>query len=365
MDQQINYKLKIDLDNTSSVNIAQNTFKSKSKYKKCSECNRNKRYFSETHQICCLCYEANKIIIPSGNKVIDDFIRYTITNSSIPRGKMIFVPYNKFKDVEFIAEGGFSKIYKATCVDGLTTNWNPNKHRFSRYEGTEIFALKELNNSKNISSKDLHELKIFYDISLKGGNYVNIHQGITQQNFMIITEYYELGDLTHYIAKRFFNISWEDKLKMLRDIATGIKNIHAANVIHKDYHSGNIFISSILEVITGDLGISKPLNDNEDNEIYGIIPYISPEIFQGQKYTKASDIYGFGMIMWELMTGRKPFWGQNHDAELIIKICVGLRPPIVTNAPEGYVELMQKCWHYDPNKRPTAHELERLLDMIN
>uniref|UniRef100_U9UUW7 Protein kinase domain-containing protein n=1 Tax=Rhizophagus irregularis (strain DAOM 181602 / DAOM 197198 / MUCL 43194) TaxID=747089 RepID=U9UUW7_RHIID len=211
MDQQINYKLKIDLDNTSSVNIAQNTFKSKSKYKKCSECNRNKRYFSETHQICCLCYEANKIIIPSGNKVIDDFIRYTITNSSIPRGKMIFVPYNKFKDVEFIAEGGFSKIYKATCVDGLTTNWNPNKHRFSRYEGTEIFALKELNNSKNISSKDLHELKIFYDISLKGGNYVNIHQGITQQNFMIITEYYELGDLTHYIAKRFFNISWKGK----------------------------------------------------------------------------------------------------------------------------------------------------------
>ncbi|CAB5148260.1 unnamed protein product [Rhizophagus irregularis] len=159
MDQQINYKLKIDLDNTSSVNIAQNTSKPKSKYKKCSECNRNKRYFSETHQICCLCYEANKIIIPSGNKVIDDFI--------------------------------------------------------SRYEGTEIFALKELNNSKNISSKDLHELKIFYDISLKGGNYVNIHQGITQhpitQNFMIITEYYELGDLTHYIAKRFFNISWEDK----------------------------------------------------------------------------------------------------------------------------------------------------------
>ncbi|PKY28281.1 hypothetical protein RhiirB3_30893 [Rhizophagus irregularis] len=67
------------------------------------------------------------------------------------------------------------------------------------------------------------------------------------------------------------------------------------------------------------------------------------------------------MIMWELMTGRKPFWDRNHDTELIIEICDGLRPPIVTNAPEGYVELMQKCWHYDPNKRPTAHELETII----
>ncbi|POG63811.1 hypothetical protein GLOIN_2v1682625, partial [Rhizophagus irregularis DAOM 181602=DAOM 197198] len=59
------------------------------------------------------------------------------------------------------------------------------------------------------------------------------------------------------------------------------------------------------------------------------------------------------MIMWELMTGRRPFWDQNHDTELIIEICDGLRPPIVTNAPEGYIELMEECWHSDPDKRPT------------
>ena len=63
------------------------------------------------------------------------------------------------------------------------------------------------------------------------------------------------------------------------------------------------------------------------------------------------------MIMWELMTGRRPFWDRNHNTELIIEICDGLRPPIVTNAPEGYIELMQECWHSDPNKRPTATKL--------
>src|SRR5207247_2555284 len=131
-----------------------------------------------------------------------------------------------------------------------------------------------------------------------------------------------------------------------------------------DYHSGNIFIKatkkeSAISAITGDFGISKSAIESldDDNEIYGIIPYVAPEVFQGQKYTKASDIYSFGMIMWELMTGRRPFWDKSHDTDLIIEICDGLRPPIVTNAPEGYIELMQKCWHSDPKERPTASDV--------
>ena len=60
------------------------------------------------------------------------------------------------------------------------------------------------------------------------------------------------------------------------------------------------------------------------------------------------------MIMWEFMTGRRPFWNRIHDTGLIIEICDGLRPPIVTNAPKGYIKLMQECWNPDPNKRPTA-----------
>src|SRR6266496_2002993 len=59
------------------------------------------------------------------------------------------------------------------------------------------------------------------------------------------------------------------------------------------------------------------------------------------------------------MTGRKPFCDRDHNTELITKICDGLRPSSIdTNAPKGYsVELMKKCWHSNPNKRPTANEL--------
>ncbi|CAI2188271.1 262_t:CDS:2, partial [Funneliformis geosporum] len=106
----------------------------------------------------------------------------------------------------------------------------------------------------------------------------------------------------------------------------------------------------------------------DDNKCYGMIPYIAPEIFQGQKYekyTKASDIYSFGMIMWEIIAGRRPFWNfQDSDTDLIIQICDGFRPPIITNAPKGYIELMQNCWDSNPNKRPNIDEICKLIDEI-
>jgi serine/threonine protein kinase len=188
---------------------------------------------------------------------------------------------------------------------------------------------------------------------------------------MIIMPYYDKGDLIHYISNDFYNIRWHSKLLKLKYIINGLVNIHSVDIIHRDFHSGNIFFGSnntFNNVVIGDLGISKSATESTDdnNENYGIIPYMAPEIFQGQKYTKSSDIYSFGMIMWEFMTARRPFWDRNHDIYLIIEICDGLRPPIVTNAPEGYIELMKECWHSDPKKRPSATDIyEKINEMRN
>ncbi|RIA85499.1 kinase-like domain-containing protein, partial [Glomus cerebriforme] len=144
----------------------------------------------------------------------------------------------------------------------------------------------------------------------------------------------------------------------------GLYDIHKSNIIHRDIHSGNILLNNAnstsqysKEAILCDLGISKSALESTDGEIYGIISYIAPEVFEKGTYTCASDIYSFGLIMWELMTGRNPHWDRDHDTELILRIHNGLRPPIVTNAPEGYIELMKECWHSDPEKRPKAHEV--------
>ena len=71
----------------------------------------------------------------------------------------------------------------------------------------------------------------------------------------------------------------------------------------------------------GDFGLSQPANKTlSNNEIYGVIPYIAPEIFKGAKFSKESDIYSLGMIIWELTTGCKPFANVEHDIELIVEI---------------------------------------------
>ena len=128
---------------------------------KCKQCNRSRKILNKTGLICDPCYKAKTVPL-SGNKVIDEFIRYTINNPNESVIKMEFVPYDKFKNVEFIAEGGFSKIYKATWIDGPIYNWNDDEQKFNRF-GEMTVALKELNNSENIDSKELNEVQyLFY-----------------------------------------------------------------------------------------------------------------------------------------------------------------------------------------------------------
>ncbi|EXX79657.1 Gcn2p [Rhizophagus irregularis DAOM 197198w] len=315
MDQLINHKHKIDFllsDNTSLGMPTQTTIKHNRKRKTkilCSECNQRRELLEENHHICCVCYKAKSVYIPSGNKVIDDFIMHTLTSSSKLAGKMVFVPYDQFKDVKFIAEGGFSEIYKAIWIDGpVINNWCKKKQSFCKptYKKNYEVVLKKLNNSKEITTKELNELKIFHEFSLNWKkkknyknsyelfNYVSNYFGITQEpvtkDIMIIMPYYKSGDLINYLTNDFYNIRWSYKLYMLKDIINGLVNIHSVNILHRDFHSGNIFFRDKRNVYLGDLGLNKSaiefIDDDNNKENYGIIPYMAPEIFKGQKYTK-------------------------------------------------------------------------------
>ena len=179
-------------------------------------------------------------------------------------------------------------------------------------------------------------------------HFLNKYYGITRNpitgDFILVMKYYKLGNLKNYITKNFYNIKWNEKLEILVHIVKGLDHLHNQGIIHRDFHGGNILYENEFDIVIGDLRMSKSSSEcDDDDEIYGIISYMAPEILQEKKYTKASDIYIFGMIMWELITGRMPFWDQNNDTELIIKICKNFYPLIIKSAPKGYVELMQEC----------------------
>jgi serine/threonine protein kinase len=112
----------------------------------------------------------------------------------------------------------------------------------------------------------------------------------------------------------------------------------------------------------GDLGLSQLADDIINNEIYGVIPYIAPEIFKGAKFSKESDIYSLGMIMWELTTGCRPFANIEHDANLIYEIIDGKRPEITNDTPECFANLMKQCWDSVPSKRPTISQFQSFIN---
>jgi len=156
MDQLINYKHRIDFlisNDTSLSQPKQTIIKSKriSTVYRCNQCNKKRTPSKGDHRICHTCYRSNKVFKPTGYKIIDDFIKHTQCNRNI--GRMESVPYDKFKNIEFIAEGGFSRVYKATWID--CPEYNKTRWKYAKKQ----VALKKLNNSKNITSKELNEVQ--------------------------------------------------------------------------------------------------------------------------------------------------------------------------------------------------------------
>ena len=145
-------------NDTFLIQSTQTVVKKHKKRIRCSECNKKRTPLDESHQICHVCYKTKTVYKQklSGNKFIDDFVKHTQINYVKQVGKMEFVPHDQFKNIKFIAEGGFSKIYKATWTDGPVTSYNrKNNIRSPNY----TVVLKKLNNSKNITSKELNEVR--------------------------------------------------------------------------------------------------------------------------------------------------------------------------------------------------------------
>ncbi|RGB40085.1 kinase-like domain-containing protein, partial [Rhizophagus diaphanus] len=154
-------------------------------------------------------------------------------------------------------------------------------------------------------------------------------------------------------------------IEILYDISYGLSTIHRENWYHGDFHTGNILLEgygNYIGSVISDFGLCRPENQSPaDMIIYGVLPFVAPEVFRGKEFTKASDVYGFGMVMSEIISGEAPFVDRDYNLHLALDICHGKRPLIPEYTPEPFKALMERCWDPDPTKRPTAQELYRQI----
>jgi serine/threonine protein kinase len=181
---------------------------------------------------------------------------------------------------------------------------------------------------------------------------------------MMVLSYCEYGNLRDILSK--ISIDYQSKLIGLLKIANGLLNIHNNGKIHKDLHSGNILFHGHIYPFISDLGMCQPANNEKQSieGVYGVLPYMAPEVLRGHQYTMASDIYSFGTIMNEYMSEEIPYNDVPHGHVLAVKICKGFRPSISEDTPKLIADLIIKCWDAETENRPTAKEIYQVLNKL-
>src|SRR3954451_6838664 len=180
----------------------------------------------------------------------------------------------------------------------------------------------------------------------------------------MVLYYAEGGSFNNWIKRDVGSCHYD--MDVLCLIINGLERIHEKKMFHRDFYIGNILLkyseSYTFNLLISDMGLCGEVGIVNATKIYGVMPYVAPEVLRGMPYSQAADIYSFGMVMYFVTTGRQPFADRAHNQDLVLSICNGNRPEITEkNAPKCYIDLMKKCWDSNPDNRPNAREIENQL----
>uniref|UniRef100_A0A671SF78 receptor protein-tyrosine kinase n=1 Tax=Sinocyclocheilus anshuiensis TaxID=1608454 RepID=A0A671SF78_9TELE len=214
----------------------------------------------------------------------------------------------------------------------------------------------------------LSEASIMGQFSHK--NIIRLEGVVTKfKDAMIITEHMENGALDQYLRDHDGDFSSYQLVGMLNGIAAGMKYLSDMNYVHRDLAARNVLVNGNLECKVSDFGLSRVLEDYPEGTYTttgGKIPirWTAPEAIAYRKFTSASDVWSFGIVIWEVMSfGERPYWDMSNH-EVMKSINEGFRLPAPMGCPSAVNQLMLQCWMQDRSKRPRFVDIVNLLEKL-
>eukprot|EP00873_Tetraselmis_striata_P034504 jgi/Tetstr1/454768/TSEL_041651.t1 len=251
-----------------------------------------------------------------------------------------------------IASGAFGDLYKGV------------------YCGQEVAVkiLKDIDNNTQQFQEFMQEVTIMKKVRHK--NIVQFTGACTSRpNLCIVFEYMNNGSL-YDIIRREGGLQPGTVVKIALAVARGMDYLHQCNIIHRDLKAANLLMDSNGIVKIGDFGVARVLtNTGNMTAETGTYRWMAPEVIEHKPYNNKADVFSFGIVIWELLTGQIPYLGLTPLQAAVAVVQKGLRPQFREDFPDPLKEIMTLCWRKNPDERPIFSDLvlrlEKLDKMLN
>lgn len=246
---------------------------------------------------------------------------------------------DRYEIIEKIGSGGMSEVYKARC------------HKLNRFVAIK-FLKPEYGEDESFVENFQREAQAA--AALLHPNVVSVYDvNETSGTYYIVMEYVEGITLKQYIAKNG-KLPVKEATSIAIQIAQGMEAAHNAGIVHRDIKPANVLISREGKIKVTDFGIARRATANTISEdILGSVRYISPEQARGARVDTRSDIYSFGIVLFEMITGILPFDGDSSVSIALKHIQESVPPAdsIVEDLPCAIVRIIEKCTQKKPERR--------------
>lgn len=223
-------------------------------------------------------------------------------------------------------------------------------------------------NNKKESKKILQEIEIISKFQFPSIVQFNGFCQIQHKNSAIVSEFISDRSL-HQIIQSKNNAKFNDttKLIIIYGIAKGLSYLHSNGIIHCNLKTENIIVDDNYHPYITDFALSKSIHSvlnkksiKSTYKIHGNVSNFPPEFFTDYEYTQKGDVYAFSMILYEILTGKKPFVDVKFT-KIVDDIRKGVRPKLNKSIPKAFQKLIKKCWDNDSYNRPSFDQIVELL----